>query len=54
MKSQSVKTIHAVPVERMSPQGRHNQVYSFINEQQELVQTRTMKRACSNKNDEKN
>lgn len=44
MKSQSVKTIHAVPVERMSPQGRHNQVYSFINEQQELVQTRTMKR----------
>lgn len=44
MKSQSVKTVHVLPVERTSPQGRHNQVYAFINDNQELIQTRSMKR----------
>lgn len=44
MKSQNVKTVHVLPVDRLSPQGRHNQVYSVIDSNAELVSTRAMKK----------
>lgn len=44
MKSQSIRTVHVLPVDRLSPQGRHNQVYSVIDANQELVSTKAMKK----------
>lgn len=44
MKSQSIKTVHVLPADRLSPQGRHNQIYSVIDANQELVSTKAMKK----------